>query len=103
MPNRLQVIGQDMDFTFAADKVMKVTLNQDMSATAILDGGQKVNGNWFAFYDQAFKVELENGQRFISNYKYAIKPYVSTDPVKMGRHRIAQQNVQTDDYDKFFS
>ena len=82
---------------------MKVTLNQDMSATASIDGGSPIKGTWLAFYDQAFKVELENGQRFLSNYKYALKPYVSSDPLAMGAQRIAQQNVQTDDYDKFYS
>ena len=89
MPNKLQVISQDQMFKFAQEKVVKVTLNQDMSATAATDGGGTVKGTWFAFYDQAFKVELENGQRFISNYKYALKPYVSSDPLGMGAHRIA--------------
>lgn len=79
-----------------------MTLNQDMTANAVTDSGT-IKGTWFAFYDQAFKVELENGQRFISNYKYALKPYVSNDPLAMGAHRIAQQSVQTDDYDKFYS
>jgi hypothetical protein len=63
-----------------------------MSATAVTESGS-IKGNWFAFYDQAFKVELENGQRFISNYKYALKPYVSSNPLEMGAQRIAQANV----------
>jgi hypothetical protein len=60
MPNKLQVMGEGSSFAFAADKVVKVTLNQDMTASAMLDG-KAMKGTWFAFYDQAFKVELENG------------------------------------------
>jgi hypothetical protein len=44
---------------------MKVNLNEDMTVEAkMCKNGQcdpPVKGNWLAFYDQAFKVELENG------------------------------------------
>ncbi len=53
-------MGEGSNFAFAGDKVVKVTLNQDMTASAMLDG-KTMKGTWFAFYDQAFKVELENG------------------------------------------
>jgi hypothetical protein len=33
-----------------------------------------VAGSWSNIYDQSFKVELENGLRFISNFKYSVKP-----------------------------
>ena len=55
-----------------------------------------------AFYDQAFKVELNNGLRFITNYRYSVKEYVSSDPLK---DKALAQNTEldTDDYDKFNS
>ena len=72
---------------------MKVTLNEDMSAIAKpcnngLCTGAPIKGSWFAFYDQAFKVELENGQRFIANYKYALKEYVASNPISLGAKEI---------------
>jgi len=36
-----------------------------------------VVGTWSNIYDQSFKVELENGMRFISNFKYSVKPQIS--------------------------
>jgi hypothetical protein len=43
-----------------------------------------VAGTWSNIYDQSFKVELENGMRFISNFKYSVKPQISEDPTKDG-------------------
>lgn len=39
---------------------------------------------WSNIYDQAFKVELDNGIRFLSNFKYTVKPEISQDPTKDG-------------------
>lgn len=64
------------------------------------EGGQ-ISGTWVSFYDQAFKVDLENGQRFVANYRYSLKEYVLSDPLKSGAKAI--KNVETDDYDKFYS
>mmetsp|Transcript_4265 Transcript_4265/g.6272 ORF Transcript_4265/g.6272 Transcript_4265/m.6272 type:complete len:100 (-) Transcript_4265:307-606(-) len=60
-----------------------------------------LSGKWFSFYDQAFKVDLDNGMRFITNYKYALKEYVDSDPLKDGIKKLAE--LDTDDYDKFYS
>lgn len=53
------------------------------------------------FYDQGFKVELDNGKRFIANFRYSLKEYVAADPVALGAKAI--KDVYTDDYDKFYS
>jgi hypothetical protein len=45
------------------------------------DKAKTVKGKWSTIYDQALKVELENGQRFITNFRYNVKPSVSTDPL----------------------
>lgn len=60
-----------------------------------------MNGQWLAFYDQALKVELENGKRFLTNWRYSLKEYVQSDPIQSGAKGIS--DVQIDDYDKFYS
>ena len=39
-----------------------------------------ITGKWTSIYDQALNVELDNGMRFIANYRYNIKPEISKDP-----------------------
>ena len=73
-----------------------------MTAEAQLGAGDTIGGKWFQFYDQAFKVDLDNGQRFITNYKYALKEYVASDPLVAGSKK-SMASLQTDDYDKFYS
>ena len=46
---------------------------QKCSAKGKCDGGEIIDGTWSTIYDQAFRVELNNGQRFISNFRYNIK------------------------------
>jgi hypothetical protein len=41
-----------------------------------------IQGSWSDIYDQSFKVELENGIRFLANFKYSVKPQISEDPTK---------------------
>jgi len=36
-----------------------------------------IAGSWSTIYDQAFKVELDNGMRFLANFKYTVKPEIS--------------------------
>ena len=36
-----------------------------------------INGKWSTVYDQALKVELENGLRFVSNFRYNVKQSIS--------------------------
>jgi len=42
----------------------------------------EINGKWTSIYDQAFNIELDNGMRFIANFRYNIKPDVTKDPFK---------------------
>ena len=58
-----------------------------------------VSGNWSNIYDQSFKVELDNGLRFISNFKYSVKPQISEDPTKDGANEFI--SLKTGDYNKF--
>jgi len=56
-------------------------------------------------YDQAFNVELENGLRFVSNFRYNLKPSIAKDPFgeakKNGIVKFAA--FESGDYDKFDS
>ncbi len=58
-------------------------------------------GTWSTIYDQAFKIELENGLRFLANFKYTIKPNISSDPINDGYNKFVQ--VKSGDYGKFDS
>jgi len=42
---------------------------------------------------------LENGLRFLTNFKYTVKPEISADPTKDGGDEF--QNLKTGDYTKF--
>jgi hypothetical protein len=88
--------------------MLEVTLKDDQTVDANVCNngkcdGAPISGSWFAFYDQAFKVDLETGLRFIANYKYAIKEYVTSDALSQGAKEIKKHGVETDDYDKFYS
>jgi hypothetical protein len=64
-----------------------------------------LKGKWTNIYDQAFNVELENGIRFIANFKYSIKNKLSADPVKQAKTGGLDSfgAIGSDDYDKFDS
>ena len=49
------------------------------------EGGHKCSndimpGKWTSIYDQAFNIELDNGMRFIANFRYNLKPELANDP-----------------------
>lgn len=72
-------------------------------ATFCPKGGQcestLVPGTWSPIYDQAFKIELNNGLRFLANFKYTVKPEISKDPIKDGSDEF--QALKAGDYNKF--
>ena len=47
------------------------------------------------------RVELENGVRFTANFRYNVKPSISSDPVAEGGNSFA--GMKTSDYDSFDS
>ena len=40
----------------------------------------KIKGKWSPIYAQAMMVELENGMRFVTNFRYNLKPDISPNP-----------------------
>ena len=88
--------------------MLQVTLKDDQTVDAMVCekgkcDGAPIGGTWFAFYDQAFKVDLDTGLRFIANYKYAVKEYVTENALAQGEKPIKKAGLETDDYDKFYS
>jgi hypothetical protein len=41
---------------------------------------EMIAGTWSPVYDQSFEVELDNGLRFLANFKYSIKPEITPAP-----------------------
>lgn len=62
---------------------------------------EHLTGRWSPIYDQSFSIELENGLRFLANFKYTIKPEISQEPVEDGAVKF--KDVKTGDYGKFDS
>lgn len=62
---------------------------------------EHIAGNWSPIYDQSFKIELENGIRFVTNFKYSLKSEISKDPLKDDVDKFS--GVKAGDYGKFDS
>lgn len=60
-----------------------------------------LQGTWSTIYDQSFKIELENGLRFLANFKYSVKPNISLRPPQDGEEKF--EALKTGDYGKFDS
>ena len=60
-----------------------------------------MTGTWSTIYDQAFKIELENGLRFLANFKYTVKPNITANPLTSSFTMMA--DLKTGDYNKFNS
>lgn len=42
--------------------------------------GTAINGRWSPIYAQGMMVELDNGLRFVANFRYNLKDSISKDP-----------------------
>jgi len=101
------VIDDDHQWLFQGEDTYRIKLMDKFQAEAKFCKGGKnceeknIPGTWSTIYDQAFKVELENGMRFLANFKYAVKPTISKDPTKDGADEFV--SLKTGDYNKFNS
>ena len=81
LPNKVQLIDKSFSWSFAAEDIWQVKLSPDTTARAnFCPNGDLskcqnlgVKGFWQDYYDQAFHVELENGLRFVANFRYELK------------------------------
>jgi hypothetical protein len=64
-----------------------------------------VTGTWSNIYDQGFQINLENGMRFVANFKYSIKPNITKAPLSLVQTEQASElwDLKTSDYFKFNS
>ncbi len=60
-----------------------------------------IKGKWTTIYDQALKLELDNGLRFLTNFRYNAKPALSKDP--LNDQLLAYANIHSGDYGSFIS
>ena len=107
LPNKVQIVAADHKFQLAAEETWRVQLLDGYKATAQKCSapgkcdGEQVGGTWSTIYDQAFRVELSNGQRFSSNFRYNIKSTISDNPLEDGAARFS--GIGTGDYINFDS
>jgi hypothetical protein len=105
--HRLQVIDDEHQWLFQEEDTYKIKLMDKFQAEATFCPGgkdcseQKILGTWSTIYDQAFKVELATGIRFLANFKYAVKPTISKEPTTDGAEEFV--SLKTGDYNKFNS
>ena len=78
-PNHIQIMNAAHQFKFEKEEVWKMKLLPGYVAQA-QGPKESVKGTWSTIYDQAMRVELDNGTRFITNFRYNIKPDISSDP-----------------------
>ena len=108
LPNRVQILSSDHRFSFKNEDAWQVLIHADFSAEArFCKGGdlehcnrERVMGRWMAYYDQALHVELDNGLRFLANFKYEIKRNVTRDPLKADFKKMARLVQEVDDQAK---
>ena len=87
LTNKLQIIGVDDKFSFAQEEVWKLSLMDHYQVEAMLCSSssdcakaEKIKGKWSPIYAQGMVVELDNGMRFVTNYRYNLKPELSKSP-----------------------
>jgi hypothetical protein len=99
-PNKVQIISSGHKFQFGNSDKWKLTLMKDYKATAS-HGGQSFTGTWSTIYDQAMRVELNNGLRFVTNFRYNILESISKNPVKDGADAFSE--IKAGSYSSFDS
>ena len=104
LPNRLQFINSQYKFTFAEQTKLQVSLMDKYKVEAWdpANKEKKINGTWSPIYSQSLLVELENGQRFITNFRYNLNENISKDPLTKYDHKKLGQ-MKTGDLDFFNS
>jgi hypothetical protein len=93
LPNRVQIIGRDYQFSLAEEDVWSVLVRSDFSAEGRLckKGNMTqcdragVAGHWQTIYDQTLIVELDNDLRFIGTFRYQLKTNVTKDAKKLSK------------------
>ena len=109
LPNRLQIINEEHVFQFAKTDLWSATLADNgqvlaykcQSEAKCEQGKTPISfGKWTTVYDQALKIELESGERFLSNFRYNIRNSVSHDPLTDTMLQFTNlKSTELDDFD----
>lgn len=66
---------------------------------AKVNGGPLQHGKWTPVYDQAMMVRLDDGKKFITNFRYQLKDDI--EPLHEKSSKFA--GIKSGDYDRFDS
>jgi hypothetical protein len=106
MPNKMQIVAEAYEFAFGDDEqVWKVKLLEDQKARAVecprhsdcsfdRQDAFGFSGTWDVLYSQVLLVELENGNRFVANFAYKVKPVEENVGIMQEEVTAAQAYVQ---------
>ena len=73
LPNRIQIIDDKYKFEIQNAQKVKVTIVSSTRVEAVDDKGVRVSGTWDDLFDQSMLVTLDNGVRYVANYRHNIK------------------------------
>ena len=104
--DRLLVISNEHQFNFKDHDLWKLQLLDQHKVEAVhcvdeKNCGSIIHGTWSPVYDQSMTIELDNGLRFLNNFKYTIKEDISKNPLLDGASKFI--NFKTGDYKYFDS
>ena len=58
---------------------------------------KQVKGKWSPIYAQAMMVELDNGLRFVTNFRYNLKDEISKNPLKENVSSFSEISTGSED------
>jgi hypothetical protein len=67
------VIDENYKFGFESEDKVQIHIRTSSKVRAEYSNGNKVDGTWDVLYDQALYVLLDNGQRYVANFRHNIK------------------------------
>ena len=102
--NKVQLINKDHKFNFEEQDLWKVSLMDQYKVEAVKCSpectSEVVTGSWSPIYTQLLHVQLDNGMRFISNFRYNLKEEVSPNPLEEDYHKFAAE-IKKSGHDAF--
>ena len=96
--NKVQLLAADHKFSFANEEIIKVSLMDNYKVEASKEGSDVIKGKWSPIYDQAMMVELDNGLKFVTNFRYNFK---AGDPKTADKSKFSE--IKAGSYELFDS
>lgn len=84
--NKVQLINKKHEWNLIDEDTYKVSLMDNYKVEAVKCSPEcssdVISGKWSPIYTQLMTIELDNGMRFITNFRYNLKDEISPDPTK---------------------